>query len=418
MDKTKLKEIIREYNTQTLDSGLIIRESFDKLKASLKNPFVIIISGIRRAGKSTLLKQLKSENSGYYLNFDDDRLIKFKVEDFQDLYEAFTELYGDKDIFYFDEVQNVSGWERFVRRLHDNKKKVFVTGSNASLLSRELGTHLTGRHLELKLFPFSFREFLELKGLKRDKESAYLTGIKAKIKTYFEEYFINGGFPEYLSTHDREYLKTLYENILYRDIMARYKLTNDKLLKELVYLATTNISKEISFNSLKKLLNMGSSTTVKDYFDHLENSYLIFLLPKFDYSLKKQIYSNKKVYLIDTAMAIHLGYRTSKDLGKLLENLVFIELKRRGKEVYYYREKNECDFVVKDGLKIREAIQVTYVLEEDNEKREINGLLEAMEKLKLKEGIILTHDQQSEKKIGKKKIKIIPVWKWLLDMHG
>ena len=163
------------------------------------------------------------------------------------------------------------------------------------------------------------------------------------------------------------------------------------------------------------MLNLGSSTTVKDYFDFLENSFLVFLVPKFDYSLKKQIYANKKVFLIDTAMAIYAGYRISKDIGRLLENLVFIELKRNEKEVYYFAEKGECDFLLRQGVKIVQAIQVCYDFNDKNKEREIGGLLEAMDKFKLKEGLILTYDQEDELKIKNKKIKILPVWKWLLE---
>lgn len=414
MNKIELKEIILDQNKERKEEKLIERELFSKIKDYTKNRFVIIISGIRRSGKSTLLSQIKNKYPGYYFNFDDDRLVNFKLKDFQILYETFIEIYGEKNNFYFDEIQNIDGWERFVRRLHDEKEKVFVTGSNASMLSRELGTHLTGRNLEINLFPFAFKEFLIFKEFKINEKSIYLTKEKAKIKKYFEEYLFEGGFPEYLKTQNKEYLKTLCDNILYRDIIVRYKLPNEKMMKELVYLAVTNITKEISFNSLKKLLSIRSSTTVKEYFSYLENSFLIFLVPKFDYSLKKQVYSNKKVYMIDNGLAVHFGLRFSNDLGKLLENLVFIELKRRDKEIFYYADKHECDFVIKDGIKINQAIQVCYEFNKNNEKREVKGLLESLEKFKLKSGLILTYDQEEEFIINKKKIIVKPVWKWLL----
>ncbi len=415
MNKIELKEIILDQNRERKEEKLIEREVFSKIKDYAKNRFVIIISGIRRSGKSTLLSQIKNKYPGYYLNFDDDRLVNFKLENFQILYETLIEIYGEKNNFYFDEIQNIAGWERFVRRLHDEREKVFVTGSNASMLSRELGTHLTGRHLEMNLFPFSFREFLNFKEFSINKKSIYLTKEKAKIKKYFEEYLLEGGLPEYLKTNNKEYLKTLYDNILYRDIIVRYKLSNEKIIKELVYLAVTNIAKEISFNSMKKLLGFGSSTTVKEYFSYLENSFLIFLVPKFDYSLKKQVYSNKKVYVIDNGLAVNLGFRFSKDSGKLLENLVFVELKRKGREIFYYSNKHECDFVIRDKMKIKEAIQVCYEFNEENKKREIEGLVEAMENFKLKNGLILTYDQNEEFIFKKKNIKVISVWKWLLE---
>ncbi|MCX6741979.1 MAG: ATP-binding protein [Candidatus Pacearchaeota archaeon] len=415
MDKSAIKEIVFDQNKAKQSKDLIKREVFVKAESSIKNPFVIVLSGVRRCGKSTLLGQIREKYPGYYLNFDDERLVNFKLEDFQGLYEIFLELYGENGIFYFDEIQNISGWERFVRRLRDEEKKVFVSGSNASMLSRELGTHLTGRHLSITLFPFSFREFLVFNNFNLDKDSTHVTETKAKIKRYFEDYLLNGGMPEYVKTKNKDYLKILYENIIYRDILVRYGINNEKAFKELVSLAINSLSKEISFNSIKKLLKLGSSTTVKEYFDKLENSYLVFLLPRFDFSLKKQINSNKKVYVIDNAIASYLGFKFSKDLGKLLENLVFIELKRKEKELYYFSEKKECDFVVREGAKIIEAIQVCYDFNDENREREVAGLLEALEKFKLKEGIILTYDQEEEIKEKGKRIIVKPVWKWLLE---
>ncbi len=415
MNQKEIKDVVLDQNQLRENEELIDREAFVELEEHLKNSFVIVISGVRRCGKSTLLNQLREKHPGYYLNFDDDRLINFKVEDFQTLYEIFIELYGEKNIFYFDEIQNIKSWERFVRRLHDERKKVFVSGSNASMLSKELGTHLTGRHLNLQLFPFSFKEFLSFKGLELDKKSSYITEMKAKIKRYFGEYYTNGGFPDYLKTSDKEYLKTLYNNILYRDVIVRYNLSSERTMKEFVNFVTSNIAKAISFNSIKNILGLGSSTTVKDYFGYLENCFLLFIVPRFEYSLKKQMYANKKVYIIDNGLALYLGYRFSEDTGRLLENLVFIELKRSGKEIYFYSDKHECDFVIKDRAKIVEAVQVCYDLNEDNKKREIDGIVEAMVKFKLKEGLILTYDQEDELKIEGRKVKVIPVWKWLIN---
>ncbi|MEK6874064.1 MAG: ATP-binding protein [Nanoarchaeota archaeon] len=416
MDRTELKEVIVDQNSRQEQENLVDREIFSKVESYIKNDFVIIISGIRRCGKSALLFQIRKKHSGYYLNFDDERLINFKIEDFKILEELFIELYGEKKIYYFDEIQNIPIWERFVRRLHDERKKVFITGSNASMLSKELGTHLTGRYLMLQMFPFSFKEFLSLKKFEIDEKSAYLTVSRAKIKKNFSEYFISGGFPEYLKELNTDYLKTLYENIVYRDILVRYKIPNEKSLKELANLAINSISKEISFNSIKKILGLGSSTTVKDYFDYLENSFIIFLIFKFDYSLRKQMYYNKKVYCIDNGLAKYLGFRVTPDNGKLLENIVFIELKRRAREIYYYSDKKECDFVVKKGSKITQVIQCCYELTRDNKEREIAGLTEAIDKFKLKEGIILTYDQEEEIVIkGNKKVIVKPVWKWLLE---
>lgn len=415
MNKQELKEIVIDQSKRRIGEDLIDRDIYDKAEETIKNKFIIIISGIRRSGKSTLLNQLREKYLGYYLNFDDDRLVHFKIEDFQILYEIFLELFGERDYFYFDEIQNIEGWERFVRRLHDENLKIFVTGSNASMLSRELGTHLTGRHLEIPIYPFSFLEYLKFKNIELEKNWQYNTHKRVEIKKAFNEYLYLGGFPEYLHSKNKEYLKTLYENILYRDILVHYNLSNEKALKELVYYSASNVSKEISFNRMKKMIGLGSSTTVKEYFAYLENSYLVFLLPKFEYSLKKQIFANKKIYFIDNALALNLGFRISDDKGRLLENLVFTELKRRKNEVYYFSEKGECDFVIKEGNKIIKAIQVCHDFNKDNEKREINGLLESLKKFKLKKGIILTNDQEEEIKIENRLVKIVPVWKFLLE---
>lgn len=415
MDRTILKEIILNQNSKSKKVDLIIRDNEKILEKYVKNKFVIVISGIRRCGKSTILKKVKSIYPGYYLNFDDERLVNFKLEDFQLLYETFIEIYGQENIFYFDEIQNIVGWERFVRRLNDEGKKVFVTGSNATLLSKELGTHLTGRYLEIKMYPFSFKEFLKFKKFELKKDFLYASASKANIKKYFDEYLLEGGFPEYLEDKNKDYLKLLYENILYRDILVRYNLSGEKNLKDLIYLAVTNLSSEISFNSLTKSLNISSPTTIKEYFYYLENSYLTFLISRFNYSLKKQIRSPKKVYIIDNALATYLGFRFSKDYGRLLENLVFLELKRRNKEIYYFSEEHECDFIIKEGLLSVEAIQVCFDLNKDNRDREINGLIESMQKLKLKTGLILTYEQEEEFEVNGKRIIVKPIWKWLLS---
>ncbi len=410
MGKEALKEIILDQNKEMPDD-FIERDKFQTILENMQNPFVKIISGIRRSGKSTMLKQIKKEFNGPYVNFDDERFVGFNVKDFQGLYELLIELYGNKKYLYFDEIQNIPGWERFVRRISEDGKNVFVTGSNASMLSKELGTHLTGRHITFSLFPFSFKEYLKFNKVEKAK---FTTEKKAEIKRYFEKYLYEGGLPEYLQTKNVDYLKSLYESILYRDVMARHKLNNERALKELIYLSANNISKEISFNSVRKIIGIGSPTTVSDYFSYLEDTYLLFLVPKYDYSLKKQIHSNKKLYMIDNALAHQLGFSFSENKGKLLENLVFIELKRRDKEVYYFQEKEECDFILRDN-KIQEAIQVCYELTRENKQREIRGLVKAMQKFKLKKGLILTMDEEKEIVSENKKITIKPVWKWMLE---
>ncbi len=411
MEKGKIKEIIIDQNN-FLDEKLIDRDETKKIIKQKDTKFIKIISGIRRSGKSTILKQLKEKFGGVYVNFDDERFVNFKIEDFQKLYELLIELFEDRKYFYFDEIQNIHNWERFVRRISESGENIFVTGSNATMLSKELGTHLTGRYILFRLFPFSFKEYLNFNKIYINKLT---TKEKVKAKKAFSKYLVEGGLPEYLKTKNKEYLKMLFESILYRDIMARYKLTNERALKELIYLSANSISKEISFNSIRKTIGIGSTTTVRDYFSYIENTYLFFLLPKYNYSLKKQIQSNKKLYIIDTALAKQLGFSFSTNKGKMLENQTFIELKRRGCELFYFQEKGECDFVIKEKNKITRAIQVCYELNDENIDREVNGLVEAMKKFNLKKGIIITSDDDEEIIKDGLKIKVIPAWKWNLN---
>jgi len=409
MESQKIRDIIIDQNNYP-QGKFIERELTKEIIKAKDTPFVKIISGVRRSGKSTILKQLKERFGGVYVNFDDERFVNFKIDDFQTLYELCLEIFPHK-FFYFDEIQNIPGWERFVRRISESGENIFITGSNATMLSKELGTHLTGRYIMFKLYPFSFKEYLIFNKITLTDMT---TKQKAMLKKQFSNYLSEGGLPEYLSTKNKDYLKSLYESILYRDVMARYKLTKEKTLKELIYLAANNLSKEISFNSIKNTLGVGSTTTISDYFSYLENTYLLFLLPKYKYSLKKQIQSAKKLYLIDNGLAKQLGFSFSENSGKLLENQVFLELKRRNKELFYFQEKNECDFLVKEKNKITEAIQVCYEINQNNKEREIKGLIKAMKEFKIKEGIIITLNQEETIKKDNLTIKIIPAYKWFL----
>ncbi len=387
-------------------------------KNYLNNQEIVVITGIRRCGKSTLLQQIRSEQVGqdYFINFDDERLIQFRVEDFQVLYETFIELFGVQKTFYFDEIQNIAGWERFVRRLHDYGNKIFITGSNANMLSRELGTHLTGRYVSHELYPFSFREFLAYKGKISLQSEIYSTEGKSEIKALFSQYFSLGGFPVFLENQNENYIKSLYENILYRDVMVRNNLTKEKEIMELVYYLASNVSRLSSFNSLAKTIGVKNASTVSNYIQFIQNTYLIFQVNKFDFSLKKQIQNTKKTYFIDQALVSRLGFLFSEEKGRLLENIVFIELKRRGNEVYYYNGKNECDFLIRRGTKIISAIQVCYSFEtSDTKTREIKGLIEAVKTYSLTEGFILTNDTEEEINTESVNIKLIPFWKWALQ---
>ena len=399
---------------------------FEQAKGSIKREFsasysnsaeIVIITGIRRCGKSTLLQQIRATQTenDYYINFDDDRLVSFKVEDFQMLLEVFYELFGEQKTFYFDEIQNVGQWERFVRRLRDTGNKVYITGSNARMLSRELGTHLTGRYISRELFPFSFKEFILLKKPELLDKNFFKTNIKAEILALFREYFLNGGFPNFVKTGDELALKTMFENIIYRDVMVRNNITNEKEIKELVSYLAGNYARLSTNNELARIIGVKNSTTVKNYLGFLADSYLVFQTCKYDYSVSKQILSPKKSYFIDNGLVRRVGFSFSDNLGHLLENLVYVELLRRGKSVYYHNKRQECDFVLVENKTVTTAIQVTYAMpNEKTRKREIDGLLDAINTYKLQSGLIITDDAEEEIIENDKKITIIPAWKWLI----
>ncbi len=411
INDTLLTEIIEDQleRFKARDAGISRDILYDKY---LKTDQICVVSGIRRSGKSTLLTQFSREfDNFYFINFDDERLADFSIRDFRNLMIVFQKLYKSKTIF-LDEIQNVEGWERFVRRIHDEGYKVFITGSNAKLLSSELATHLTGRYVKLELYPFSFKEFLQFNKIDHKKRTS---ANQAKLLKQFKKYLEEGGFPEYLKYDDHEYLKRVYDDILYKDLLVRFKIKEVKAFKQLASFLFTNFTKELSYNSLKKTMGFKSATSVKNYIEFMQESFLIFELYKYDFSLKKQFVSDKKIFAIDNGLRNTVAFYFSEDFGRLLENLVFIELKRRGKEIYYYKNKGECDFLVKERSEIVSAIQVSKYIEKGlNEKRELGGLIEAMKKFELKEGIILTENQEETIEKDGFIINVIPTWKWLL----
>jgi len=421
MNTDILKEVILEqkqyFEEETEDEEEIPRDALVDIIETIDIPHVVVISGLRRSGKSTLLRQIRNKfykkKVVYYFNFEDERLIKMTNEDMNDLYEAFLELYGESKVFFLDEVQNVDGWEMFVRRLYDQKFKFFITGSNASMLSRELGSRLTGRYVSVEVFPFSFKEFLRFN--KMEIPEVLTTKDRAAVKKAYRDYFERGGMPEFLRYDRMGIIQTLYENILYKDILVRYGLQDERVMKELAMYLISNCSSEITYNQLKKMLNVGSVNTIKSYIDHLESSYLIFTLNKYSPSLKKQLYSHKKTYVIDVSFIDLVSFKFAEDYGRVMENIVLVELKRSGKDVYFHQEKKECDFVIREKRKIKEAIQVTYRLTNKNRDREIKGLLEAMEEYGLKKGLIITDNERSAIEENGYSIEIIPIWDWLRE---
>jgi len=400
--KETLRAIVKSQRKDLTESEIgITREKLNDIDLSL--PFALVISGTRRCGKSTLLRQLiKKKNNFYYFNFEDPRTAAFEVNDFQKLNDIFIEEYGKADCYFFDEIQNAEKWELFVRQMLDKKMHFVLTGSNASLLSKELGTRLTGRHLRFELFPFSFKEFLKL-----TKSNA----SNASFKVYLD----SGGFPQYLKNKRSEILHELLNDIITRDIVIRHKLRNPKIVKEIAVYLLTNIGKEFSYRSLKETFELGSTNTAIFLISCFEDSYLLFTVPRFSYSLKNQIRNPKKIYSVDNGLSAVNSASFSEDKGRMLENLVFLHLRKKYKNIFYFREKYECDFLVGEKNKIIAAIQVCYDLNDDNRDREIEGLDEAIKKLNLKEGLILTFNQEDKLFTSNKRIIIKPVWKWLAE---
>jgi len=317
------------------------------------------------------------------------------------LNEVFSEEFGEKNHYFFDEVQNATGWELFVRSLLDGKKHVVLTGSNASLLSRELGTRLTGRHLSYELFPFSYAEFLKLAGKKQGENS-------------FRDYLQKGGFPEYLKNGKPEILQHLLNDILARDVSIRHKIRSLKTVKEMALFLLSNVGKEFTYNSLKKTFGLGSTNTAVSFVSFFEDAYLLFTVPKFDYSLKKQLVNPKKAYSIDNGLTSVNSASLSQDEGRLLENAVFLQLRRKHKDVYYFKKTGECDFVVREGRKVTSVVQACVEVTEENRKRELSGLVEAMRAFNLDTGTIVTLAQEDVVNEGGKKIFLKPAWKWFL----
>jgi hypothetical protein len=413
MDKNILRNVVLDQRELFEKKASFVHRNIPSVFLEAKK--ISVISGIRRSGKSTLLKQVSKNLKIYaYLNFEDERMLDFDYRDFNALYEIFLELYGDQKNYLFDEIQNIFGWEKFVRRLFEDGKKIFVTGSNAKLLSSELATTLSGRHLEVELFPFSFQEYLDYKKINIKKH--YTTKEKAMIEKHLMEYIKRGGFPEIVISGNEEELKQLYQDVLIKDLLVRFKIRETKAFRDVALFLLSNISTPISFNNLKKLLGVKSVTSVKNYVDFFEEAYLFYSLFKFDYSVKKQIINDRKTYCVDTGIVNAITSKFSENIGRAIENVVYIELKRRKSDIFYYKGKKECDFLVRRGMKIIEAIQVTQTLSDlKTKERELAGLLEAMDKFNLNTGLIITQDQEDKIKVGKKTIKVVPLWKWLLE---
>src|SRR3989344_3380488 len=405
-----------------------------EVKVDVNTDFIITITGPRRAGKtyfcfqliSQLLEKGISKDNLLYINFEDNKLLGAESKDLDQLLETFFELSQinkkQKIYLFFDEIQTVKNWDSWTRTINDTRKdiQVILTGSSSKLLSKEISTKLRGRVLNYEIFPLSFKEILNWKNVKYDLENVSYSKGRIELKKLFSLFVVNGGYPALISQNlqKESILQSYYESMIFKDIIERYRVEDVNKLKALANLLFESVSKEMSYNKLANKLNsIGfkiSKNTVIEHLSYFEDAYLFFQNLKYEYSLAKQLGSIKKIYCIDNGLLNTVSFKFSDDFGKLLENLVFIELRRRNERICYFRKNYECDFLIVRKNKVSSAIQITKKLDDDNEKREINGLLEVMNEYKLKEGIILTEDQEEERIIEDKKIRIIPIWKWLL----
>ncbi len=400
------------------DKEVVEREETDNVLSFLHLKLPIIITGVRRCGKSTLLYIIKNnlklnEKEYLYIDFNDERLVNFSIADFQKILDFLNEQgYKENCCLFLDEIQETKGWEKWIDRIKE-KHPILITGSNSKLLSKEISTVLTGRSINISLYPFSFTEFLDAKKIKVENWKLDLK-LQSQLRKAFLDYLSFGGIPKAVIDNEKRLLAENYENIIYRDIVKRFNKNLEKSIKEVSVFLLSNISNEISIRALSKTVEIKNLSTVKSILESFEKAFLFFFINKFDYSIKKQIQNPRKIYCIDTGFINELGFRFSENKGRVLENIVFLELKRRKKEIFYYSNKNECDFVIREKAKIKQAIQVCYEFNNKNQKRETEGLLEAMKELKLDEGLILTYNQEDKLEIDKKKIILKPVWKWLL----
>ena len=370
-----------------------IRESLAHIPVA--DSFATIITGIRRCGKSTLLLQLlrRDYQEAIYLNFDDIRLSGFEITDFTRLHNEIEE--RNIKVLFFDEIQAVEGWEKYVNQLLRDKYRVFITGSNASMLSVELGTLLTGRHLSMELFPFSYSEYIKFKNLQNNEDAIV-------------QYLKTGGIPEYVKTGMPVILNTLVDDIIMRDIAIRHSVRDVSSLRQLTAFLITNIGNLISANKLVGMFDIKSAATFLEYFSFLKDAYLIDLMPRFSHSLKVQARNPKKVYVMDMGLYTENSISTSENMGRRFENLIYLHLRRTHKQIFYYKDRGECDFITMEKSTIKEAVQACFTINDDNFQREFNGLLEAMQNLNLNQGTIVTLNQRDSFEKDGKIINIVP----------
>lgn len=400
MRESDFRNIVEEQRSWCHErNGELPREALPALKPLPSH--ALIVCGVRRCGKSTLLRQyLRSrEKEVLQIRFEDYRLSGFQMEDFAHVEALLRE--NHKRILLVDEIQNVEGWEVYVRQKLEDGVSVYITGSNATLLSQELGTRLTGRHLRYELTPFSFSEACSFRAHEHSCEA-------------FQNYLREGGFPEYLTSGDSRVLNELVGDILVRDIAVRVGIRDVHALKMLCDYLLQNVGNLVSPSRLTGLLSIRSPRTILDYCGFLEDSYLVHFVPLHAYSRKAQELAPKKIYAVDNGLCRVRMNPDKDDVGHLLENAVYQHLRRSGGEITYFRNQDhECDFIVTAPDGSKQAIQVCWKLTADNREREEQGLLAAMKAFSLKEGTLITLDEKDHVRTADGWIHVQPAWTWM-----
>ncbi len=398
----------------------VSREGFAEASKQLTRPWIKAIMGVRRCGKSSFCHQLLRGKTYGYINFDDERLVSLKVSDLDSLLRILLEVTPDPQYLLLDEIQNVKGWELFANRLHRQGHNLLITGSNSKLLSHDLATHLTGRHVSIELFPFSFSEYLEAKSIQWNSSKLETAKIQATILRNFETYAIEGGFPEMVvGGYDAHYLRELYDKIIGRDIVDRYSVKYGKTLREIALYAFSNLGSKVSYHKIRKTFELSSVHTVKNYLQYLEHAYLLTQVPAHSFKVKEQLRQARKLYTIDNGMTKALSLKHTEDRGAHLENLVHQELKRRTSETFYWTSdsgSSEVDFAVKKGLTVDQLIQVSMNISDPlTRARELKGLVEAAQATQCRKLLLLTWNETETIEQSKLKIRVMPVWRWLLE---
>ena len=435
MNKNEILEVLEDWNfwRKDQDTGFPRLQYLKQLQSLKDSNQIIVITGARRCGKSYLMrgfaKKLISEGISkdniLFVNFEDPRFHRLDTDLLQKIYETYLESLNPKGSIYIflDEIQEIPEWEKWVRTMHELKKaNLIISGSNARLLSRELSTLITGRHVDITVFPLSFKEFLSFNNLEVNN-SLDLVNKKIDIKRLLSEYFEHGSFPEVvLAGAKKQILLAYFDDLLNKDLIRRYKIRKTGKIKELAIYYLSNISTPSTYNSLKKQLLL-TTDTIEKFSGYIESIYLIFFVKRFSFKLKEQEKSPRKTYAIDVGLSNQVGFRFSLNTGRMAENLVFLELLRKKSldpkmELFYFKNERhqEVDFVIKESLKVKSAVQVCWNIEDLNtKKREIDSLIVGLEDLNLKEGLVITEDYENVEYYKEFEIKFIPLYKWLLN---